>query len=234
LDGAKLSDSGATEAAVDTRTRILEAARKVLAERGYDGATMRAISAEAGVAVGLANYHFRSRRQLLVEVIATSREHFLGEFDARLPEAAGPQAVRRMAEVGAGLLDLMPEWYSLFADLDARGLRDDELARVAAANKRDGHEDMRRSLEYACERLGKEPPADLDGIAAVVLAVHEGAGVRALLDPDFDPIIAHRALERMVLAVVAPEARAVDAGWDRDPFAEVDPTGDRLRGSVRR
>jgi len=224
----------AADAKTGSRTRILEAARRVLAKRGYEGATMRAISAEAGVAVGLANYHFRSRRQLLAEVIATSREYFLGEFDARLPEGEGPQALRRMAEVGAGLLDLMPEWYSLFADLDAQGLRDDELARAAAANKSDGHEDMRRSLEYACERLGKEPPADLDGIAAVVLAVHEGAGVRALLDPDFDPIIAHRALERMVLATVAPEARAVDAEWDRDPFAELDLPGNRLRRSARK
>jgi AcrR family transcriptional regulator len=226
-----LSASGVTKVAADTRTRILEAARKVLAERGYEGATMRAISAEAGVAVGLANYHFGSRRELLVEVLATSREHFVGDFDERVPEGGGPDAFRRMSELAAALIDLMPEWYSLFTDLDAHGLRDDGFSRVAAANKRRGHEGIRERFERACERLGVESPPDLDGIAAVQLAVLDGIGVRALLDSEFDPVAAHRAFERMVLATVAPDATPSDAEWDRDPLAELDPPGDRLRGS---
>jgi AcrR family transcriptional regulator len=225
-----LSDSNPKGAATDTRTRILEAARKVLAERGYEGTTMRAISAEAGVAVGLANYHFGSRRELLAEVLASSREHFVGDFDAHVPEGGGPDAFRRMSELAAALVDLMPEWYSFFSDLDAHGLRDDGLARVAAANKRRGQEDIRERFEHACERLGVESPPDLDGIAAVQLAVLDGIGVRALLDPDFDPVAAHRAFERMVLAMVAPGAKPSDAEWDRDPLADLDPPGDTLRG----
>jgi len=208
-----------SEESPDTRARILEAARKVLAERGYAGATMRAIAAEAGVAVGLANYHFSSRRQLLAEVIATSRKHFLGVLDARLPEGDGPETMRRIHEITAGLVDLMPDWYALCADLDAQGLRDEELARAAAANKRSGESDMRRYLAYVCERFGVEPPADLAGISAAVLAAADGIATRVLLDPGFDAIAAHRALERMILAVLAPGAEPLDAEWDRDPYA---------------
>jgi AcrR family transcriptional regulator len=229
-----VTESVTAEAEKDSRTRILEAARKVLAERGYDATTMRAISAEAGVAVGLANYHFRSRRELLAEVIATSREHFLGVFDARMPEGEGPEVLRRMHEMAAALVDLMPEWHALFADLDAHGIRDAQLAQAAAANKRRGQEDMHERLAYLCEQLGVEPPDDLDGISAVLLAAHDGLGVRALLDSDFEPIAAHRALERMFLAAVAPDAQPVDAEWDRDPYSELDLPGNTLRARGRK
>jgi AcrR family transcriptional regulator len=222
------------KAETDTRTRILEAARTVLAERGYDATTMRAISNEAGVAVGLANYHFSSRRQLLAEVIATSREHFLGVLEARLPEGDGPEALRRIHEIAAGLVDLMPGWYALCADLDAQGLRDEELARAAAANKAQGQGDLRRYLGYACERFGVPVPADMDEISAVALAAADGIATRALLDPDFDPVPAHRALERMLVASLAPDAEPLDAEWDREPYAELDPPGDVLRARGRR
>lgn len=218
----------------ETRTRILEAARKVLAERGFEGATTRAIAAEAGVAVGLANYHFSSRRQLLAEVVATSREHFLGVLEARLPEAGGPETMRRIHEIAAGLVDLMPGWFALCADLDSRGLRDPEIAAAAAANKRAGQEDIRTYLSYACERFGVEPPADLAQVAATVLAAADGIATRALLDPEFDPMPAHRALERMIVAALAPGEEPLEAEWDRTPYAELDPPGETLRPRARR
>jgi len=226
-------DAGAAKAGVDSRTRILDAARTVLAERGYGATTMRAISAEAGVAVGLANYHFSSRRQLLAEVIATSREHFLGAMEARLPTGDGPETMRRIHEIAAALVDLMPGWFALCADLDAQGMRDEELARAAAENKARGEEDMRFYLSYACERFGVDPPADIEGVSAAVLAAADGIAVRALLDPGFDPVPAHRALERMIVAALAPAARPLDAEWDRDPYPELDPPGEALRSRGR-
>jgi AcrR family transcriptional regulator len=204
----------------DSRTRILEAARLVLAERGYSAATMREISARAGVALGLVNYHFKSRRQLLGEVTATSRKHFLGVLDERLPKQRGPGAVRRVLEIVLGLRELMPSWYALCAELDAQGFRDPELARAAVANKREGHRDVHEYLRYSCAALGVERPADLEGIAATLLAAFDGIAVRSLLDPEFDVLGAYRALERMTLAALAPAQRPVRRAWDRDPYPE--------------
>jgi AcrR family transcriptional regulator len=55
----------------DTQTRdaILAAARKLFAERGYDGASMRAIAAEAGVDASLVVHFFGSKAGLLVAAI---------------------------------------------------------------------------------------------------------------------------------------------------------------------
>jgi AcrR family transcriptional regulator len=52
-----------------TREAILGAARKLFAERGYSGASMRAIAAEAGVDASLVVHFFESKAGLLVEAI---------------------------------------------------------------------------------------------------------------------------------------------------------------------
>jgi AcrR family transcriptional regulator len=56
----------------DTRARLLQAAGQVFAESGYYGATIRKISALAGVNVALVNYHFRDKLGLYVEVLQES------------------------------------------------------------------------------------------------------------------------------------------------------------------
>lgn len=52
-----------------TREAILEAARRLFAERGYAGATIRAIAAEAGVDAALVVHFFGSKAGLLAEAI---------------------------------------------------------------------------------------------------------------------------------------------------------------------
>jgi AcrR family transcriptional regulator len=50
----------------DTRDLILEAARDVFAQRGYDGATVRGVAAQAGVDPALLYHYFGSKQQLFV------------------------------------------------------------------------------------------------------------------------------------------------------------------------
>jgi AcrR family transcriptional regulator len=51
-----------------TRERLLAAAAELFAERGFRGATMRAIAARAGTNLAAANYHFGSKEKLYREV----------------------------------------------------------------------------------------------------------------------------------------------------------------------
>jgi len=55
----------------ERRERLVEAALRVIAERGVEGATTRAIVAEAGMALASFHYAFRSRDELLGELVAT-------------------------------------------------------------------------------------------------------------------------------------------------------------------
>jgi AcrR family transcriptional regulator len=55
---------------MDTKQRILDAAERLFAEHGFDGASLRAITAIAGVNLAAVNYHFRSKEALIQAVLA--------------------------------------------------------------------------------------------------------------------------------------------------------------------
>ena len=61
--------SGRRAGAPDTRAEILDAARSVFAERGYDRATIRGIAVEAGVDPSLIHHYFGSKDQLFAASI---------------------------------------------------------------------------------------------------------------------------------------------------------------------
>lgn len=53
-----------------TRERILDTAERLFAERGFDGTSLRAITAAAEVNLAAVNYHFRSKNDLVHEVLS--------------------------------------------------------------------------------------------------------------------------------------------------------------------
>lgn len=52
-----------------TKEKLMDAAEKLFARRGFHGASVRAITSAAGVDLALVNYHFGSKKQLFSEVI---------------------------------------------------------------------------------------------------------------------------------------------------------------------
>lgn len=68
---------GKTSKAERTRAQILETALRLLRESGYDGTTMRAIAAEAGVSLGSAYYYFPSKEHLVQAFYERTHEEHL-------------------------------------------------------------------------------------------------------------------------------------------------------------
>jgi AcrR family transcriptional regulator len=60
---------GRRPAGQDTRTALLEAARTVFGESGYDGATVRAIATRAGVDAAMVNHWFGSKEGLFAQAV---------------------------------------------------------------------------------------------------------------------------------------------------------------------
>lgn len=57
-----------TEAQVDTKKKIIEAASYLFGVKGFDGTSTREIGRRAGVNISSLNYHFRSKQNLMEEV----------------------------------------------------------------------------------------------------------------------------------------------------------------------
>lgn len=65
-----MSETGdTTEAAVDTARALLDAGRRLFARHGYEGASVRTLTTEAGSNLGAITYHFGSKRELYDRVV---------------------------------------------------------------------------------------------------------------------------------------------------------------------
>lgn len=51
------------------RSQIITAMMTVMSEQGYDGATIQAVAANAGLTPGLVHYHFKSKLEILLHLI---------------------------------------------------------------------------------------------------------------------------------------------------------------------
>src|SRR5690242_3907068 len=76
-----------------TRERIIAAAAKILAEKGYEATTLREIAREAQAGPGLVHYYFGGKDQLLVEALQTAGQHFHQRMEDLVQQVPGNQSL---------------------------------------------------------------------------------------------------------------------------------------------
>ncbi len=75
---------------ISTEAAILEAARKVFEEKGFDGARMQEISDRAGINRALLHYYFRSKERMFEKIFDEALDRFiplLSTWDQDLEES---------------------------------------------------------------------------------------------------------------------------------------------------
>jgi AcrR family transcriptional regulator len=176
-----------------TEAAILEAARALFAETGFERATIRAVAAAAGVDPALVMQYFGSKENLFAEATRWSRDHesVLDVPRAQVPAAALADLFETFEGPGGreGAVALMRN--CLTHPEANRTLRDDVLCSIAAGVARTiGGEDaeLRAGLLAACvmglgmARYLLQVPAVTAASRADIERLLEPA-LRALLDP---------------------------------------------------
>lgn len=79
-----------------TRTRILQAAQRLFAHKGYDGTTTRDLATAAGVAEGTLFRHFANKKAILVEVATQGWVELLTDLLTELSEMGSYKAVAQV------------------------------------------------------------------------------------------------------------------------------------------
>ena len=77
-----------------TKERILAAAEVLFAQRGFDGASLRQLTAAAGVNLAAVNYHFGSKDKLVEEVFRRRLDTLNAHRLAALAKVAGASDTR--------------------------------------------------------------------------------------------------------------------------------------------
>lgn len=80
----------------ETQARILQAARKLFARRGYDGTTTKDLAQAAGVAEGTIFRHFENKKAILIEVATQGWIEILTDLLTELSEMASYKAIAQV------------------------------------------------------------------------------------------------------------------------------------------
>jgi AcrR family transcriptional regulator len=169
------------ERRAQTRAALLDAAARVFVDRGFAGASVEAIAAEAGYTRGAFYSNFATKEELFVELLQ-ERGFELARSIAR--QGAGMTPGELGSYAAAIHAHAAPEWMiRLFLEVLSHAGRDPEMRRLAAgfwSGTRDiGAEQVRRLYAAA----GREPPADPSEIASAFIALEIGLGLQRYVDP---------------------------------------------------
>jgi TetR/AcrR family transcriptional regulator, regulator of cefoperazone and chloramphenicol sensitivity len=105
----------AADGGVSTRSRLLEAAGEVFAEKGFRSATVRDICARAGANIAAINYYFQGKDSLYLHVVEYAQERALEARPIIVDAGAEPREQLRqfLASFVARVLDPAgPAWHS--------------------------------------------------------------------------------------------------------------------------
>ena len=173
------------ESQARTRAALVDAAAFVFAARGFEGATMDEIAAEAGFTRGAVYSNFADKADLFLAVLDERLEARAAEVGGLLEGAAGPgDFFVALAAADAGRGDEERTWELLRAEFRLYAARHPEVReRLVEANRRllDWVTSAVRAL---FEAAGVEPPLPYEELGAIVQALDEGLCMLRLVDPE--------------------------------------------------
>ncbi len=112
----------------DTKTRILDAAEKLFAERGFSETSLRLITSKAEVNLASVNYHFGSKKELIRAVLARYLDVFMPLATDELKQLKAEKQYIPLEQVFSVLVNpllelnkLRPDGTTLFLQLLGRG-----------------------------------------------------------------------------------------------------------------
>lgn len=193
----------------ETRQRIIQAARLVFSERGYDGATFQAIAARADLTRPAINHYFSSKRALFRDVLDETNKFVIGAGIKRADRETtlmGRLTAFISAAVEANSENPAGSAFLVTGVLESQ--RHPELSRTDNDSVTISREFLTRVVNEAMER--GEVAADIDASALVetLLVVMCGVGFYAGYVRSYEEILAVSDVLRRLLegALWRPDA----------------------------
>lgn len=167
---------------LDTREQILRAAKTEIVDDGFGSLSTRRIADRAGVPLSQIHYHYGSKQNLLLAVLAAENEKLL-ERQQELYSSDKP--LWKQWEQACDFLDddLESGYVRLLLEMTAAGWSDDEIAEAVRSYLKGWLDLLTETARSAAERvsLGPFTPEEM-----AVLAGAPFLGVEALILLGFD------------------------------------------------
>lgn len=168
----------------ETRKRLLEAARRVVAARGYHGASVDDIASEAGYSTGALYSNFDGKEDLFLALM----EHEISREVREIEEAVGrqttiPERARGGAAEWMAFVEREPELVLLFVEFWAFAVRDPSVRPEVARRMAAIRQMITRLIAHAAEEFELELALPAEHLAIAVDALADGIARQKLADP---------------------------------------------------
>jgi AcrR family transcriptional regulator len=176
------------EQQAQTRARLIDAAAKVFARRGYRAASVEEIAEEAGYSHGAVYSNFEGKADLFLAVFEdymAERVRELAETQVALPEDAPLEVhARALADQWMDRLARDRESMTLHMEFIAQADRDPELARRFGSRSMAMREAVARYIAHYQQEAGMELAMPVDDLALVLRALGIGLAIESLVSPE--------------------------------------------------
>lgn len=194
----------------ERRVALIDAAIAVMSRGGVADATTRSIVAEAGMQIGVFHYCFRSKEELMQEVMKTINDRSFEAVGEVLSTSADPaELIPRVIEAYWSHVQASPEEHQLTYELTHHALRHPGEKSAAQAQ----YDQYRRAIEGFLDAVGTIGGltwrSRTDVLSRLVLAILEGVTFQWLVDRDGE--MAQHILDELVHRLLHEAGLAVDA-----------------------
>jgi AcrR family transcriptional regulator len=176
------------EQQAQTRARLIDAAAKVFARRGFQAASVEEIAEEAGYSHGAVYSNFDGKADLFLAVFEdymAERVRELAETQVALPGDAPLEVrARALADQWMDRLARDRESVVLHMEFIAHADRDRELARRFGTRSSAMREAVSRYITQYQEEAGMELAMPVDDLALILRALGIGLAIESLVSPD--------------------------------------------------
>ncbi len=163
--------------------RILDAARTVLAEKGFSGATISLVAKEAGVSRGLLHYYFKNKEEMLTKVIRGNMEASVVLIDAVFSgSASAGDFAHGITSALQSVVQEDPSFFVLFFEGVAAS-RQSEMVRGQLASL---YGQFRNAICMGLRRMKTKgiiaPTLPLEGLACLLTGIIDGMGLQLVTE----------------------------------------------------
>jgi AcrR family transcriptional regulator len=169
----------------EVRRRVLDAAERVFAERGYAGARLSDIAEAAGFTKGAVYSNFAGKQELFAELITRQVSSNLAAALAEVVARDSRQTVvEDAADVLAGCIVNETALLRLILEFAARAEHDEEIRAAYVAMTRRNRDQLAGVLAEATAHLDVELTVPAEQVTLLIVGLRHGLGVLYEADRD--------------------------------------------------
>jgi AcrR family transcriptional regulator len=161
-----------------TRGRLLDSARRCFARDGYEGSSVDRIAADAGFSKGAFYSNFDSKESILLEILAGHHAEYVADLRGMIDRAESADELSAAMERWGAMRNQEPEWASLNVELQLHAKRNPGFRANYADYFRRYREALAELVALRFEKVGRLPPAPVEDLAAVLIALADGLALQ--------------------------------------------------------